>query len=156
MNNQITKNLSGFTDALGKLCQKHGVFPSGSLRLRSGEKLDEKTFKIEMVDVLDYGHAKDSFGPFLTLNIQEVEAQPVVSTKRSKVQIVDKDILLRNGVKSQADGNVYGNRREYNDHLKRHDMVEVGDQAPTEASKEIRGDFDCRKELHDAIKQHVG
>lgn len=77
-------------------------------------------------------------------------------SKGIKIGIQDKDILLKNGVKSQADGRIYGNRRDYNDHLKRHDVVEIGDQAPIHASKEIRGDFECRKELHDAIKQHIG
>lgn len=76
--------------------------------------------------------------------------------KNTKITIQDKDILLKNGVKSQVDGKAYGNRRDYNDHLKRYDMVEVGDQAPTKAPKEMRGDFECRRELQEAFKQHLG
>lgn len=70
--------------------------------------------------------------------------------------IQNKDILLKDGIRSQADGKIYTTRKAYNDHLKRHGMVEVGDQAPTQACKEVRGDHDVSKELREAVAGYRG
>lgn len=145
-----------FIDDLHRLCVKYDVFPVGNLRIRQGNEWDKKSFEIKSVNELNYGYAKDKGGPFILMNVNQIEIIQKFNVKKVNTVIQDKDVLLRDGVKSQVDGKMYTRRADYNDHLKRHDMVEVGDQAPTKAPKEIRGDFDCKKELHEAIKQHMG
>lgn len=69
-------------------------------------------------------------------------------------QILDKDTMLKDGLQSMADGKIYTNRHDYNEHLKRNGLVEVGDKGIPNKS-ELRGDFGCREELRAAINQHL-
>lgn len=156
MNKNSTHHIDDFAHNLHDLCVKFGFYPIGHLRVRKDDKWDESTFRIQISEVMDYGHAKDRCGPFIIMNIEPVLGETHEFSGAAKLTITDKDRLLKDGVKSQADGKTYTTRREYNDHLKRHDMVEVGDQAPTQASQEIRGDHDCQRELREAFKQHAG
>ena len=66
-----------FEAGLKALCKKHNIFISGTLRIRTGEKWDEKTFKIKREDVVFYGQSADRMGPFITCDINEVPQQAV-------------------------------------------------------------------------------
>lgn len=72
-----------------------------------------------------------------------------------KITLQDKDILLKDGVVSPLDGKTaFHNRHDWADHLKRNDCVEIGnDFNNSKPRTEIRGDFDCRKELSQATHQ---
>ena len=59
-------------------------------------------------------------------------------------------------LRSQADGKMYDSKSAYRKSLKAHGMVEMGNDAPTKGRDEIRGDFDCSKELKQALEQHLG
>lgn len=69
--------------------------------------------------------------------------------------VFDKEMLMKDGVKSMADGHTYTTRSAYNDHLKRHDMVEVGDQASAKPHEMNRGDHNVSRELKAALEQHL-
>lgn len=72
-----------------------------------------------------------------------------------KITLQDKDVLLRNGVISPLDGKTaFHNRREWAEHLKLNNCVEIGnDFNNAKPRTEIRGDFDCRKELAQVTHQ---
>lgn len=72
-----------------------------------------------------------------------------------KITLQDRDVLLKDGVISPLDGKTaFHNRRDWADHLKRNDCVEIGnDFNNAKPRTEIRGDFDCRKELSQATHQ---
>lgn len=67
--------------------------------------------------------------------------------------IIDKDKLLKDGVRSPADGSVYSNRREWNEHLKSKGLVEVGNDYNGQKPRELQGDYNCRKALTEATRE---
>ncbi len=73
-------------------------------------------------------------------------------TEKVKTIIQDKDILLRNGVSSPADGKIYGNRKDWNDHLKARGLHEVGNDMRKPPSQP-QGNFNCREALTKATRQ---
>lgn len=77
--------------------------------------------------------------------------QPAPESKVKSPLIQDKDILLKQAVKSPVDGKAYSNRHDWNDHLKRHDCVEVGNSKMPE--RKLQGDFNCREALTKATRQ---
>lgn len=154
----ITNNIDKigkFINEVRSLCESHGLFLDGKLRVRQGKEWDGDTFSITHKDEIDYGYAKDSTGPFICFSINKLTKLTDFEGKKVNMQIVDKDKLLRDGVKSMADGKIYGNRHEYNEHLKRNGFIEVGDQAPTKPNREVRGDFEVRGALKDALQKHL-
>ncbi len=61
-------------------------------------------------------------------------------------------------LKSMADGKMYDSRSQYYESLKRNDsrIIEAGElEAHKKSMREVRGDFNCRKELKQAIEQHL-
>lgn len=73
-----------------------------------------------------------------------------------KLTIVDGDKLLANGVLSPIDQKtVFHNRKDWAEHLKRHNCIEFGNDfnKSTEKMREIKGDFDCREQLTKATHQ---
>ena len=74
---------------------------------------------------------------------------------KGKIVVRDADILLKDGIKSPLDQkSVFTNRKDWAEHLKRNGCVEIGnDYNNKKPSKEIHGDFDCRKELAQAVNQ---
>ena len=67
----------------------------------------------------------------------------------------DVDVLLKDGVKSPADGKRYSNRKEWNDHLKARGLQEVGNDynKKTEEPRASLGRYDCRDSLEKATHQ---
>ena len=51
---------------------------------------------------------------------------PAAATPRTRVQIVNRDAPFADGVRSMADGTRYGSRRAWDEHLRAHGMVEIG------------------------------
>lgn len=81
---------------------------------------------------------------------QRMDRRPI------KITLLDRDKLLANGIVSPLDQKTaFHNRRDWGEHLKRNDCVEVGNDfnKSTEKKREIKGDFDCRKELAQATHQ---
>lgn len=71
----------------------------------------------------------------------------------NKISIVDKDVLLKDGVKSTVDGKKYSNRREWNEHLKRNHCVEIGNDYNNHTPAPPAGDHNVRSDLINAMKQ---
>lgn len=66
----------------------------------------------------------------------------------SRLHVYNADKLVENGVQSPLDGKVYSNRKTWNDHIKAHGCVEVGnDMNNAKPRSEIRGDYNVRQEL---------
>lgn len=76
-------------------------------------------------------------------------------SKHSGVTVIMTDKLLENGVVSPLDGKTaFHNRRTWKEHLKANGCVEIGnDYNNLKKKTEIQGDFDCRKELSQAVNQ---
>lgn len=75
---------------------------------------------------------------------------------KGSIIIQDRDALLKDGIVSPLDGKTaFHNRRDWANHLKANDCVEVGNDFNNSAQKkkEIKGDFDCRNELGHATYQ---
>lgn len=70
---------------------------------------------------------------------------------QNKLQIRDKDISFTKGaVLSHVDGKYYSNRKDWDNHLKQHNCVEVGNDYKHMVNKsktEVKGDFTVRGEL---------
>ena len=54
-----------------------------------------------------------------------------------RLTLIDRDKGFADGVRSMADGRLYGSRRAYDEHLRRHGMVEIGNDT---AAGTRRGD----------------
>lgn len=59
------------------------------------------------------------------------------------------------GVLNHADGKIYDSKSSYYKAVKAAGCEIVGNDAPTEPRKEIRGNFDVSKELKAALQQHL-
>lgn len=80
-------------------------------------------------------------------------------TPSTHITIVDRDKLLANGVLSPLDHQTYfTNRKDWADHLKANGCVEIGNDYNNSIknNREVKGDFDCRKELAQATHQILG
>lgn len=87
--------------------------------------------------------------------LKEVERE--AHTKSIAPSVISDYIAGPGGeLRNMADGKMYDSKSEYRKSLKAHGMVEMGSDAPTEGRKEQRGDYDCTKELKEAIQQHLG
>lgn len=78
------------------------------------------------------------------------------SGNSSEIIVSDRDISFKEGhIFSHADGKHYPNRKAWEDHLKRNNCFEVGNEYNKKdiRDRKIRGNFDCRKELTEATKQ---
>lgn len=59
------------------------------------------------------------------------------------------------GVFNPADGKKYDSKSSYYRAVKEAGCFVMGNDAPTEGKKELTGDFDCSKELKEALQQHL-
>lgn len=111
------------------------------------------SFQIIPKEIVDYGYAKDRCGPFIECEVSKKPTFLPVKSNKINTAIVDKDVLLKDGVKSTVDGKMYGNRREWNDHLKRNGCVEIGNDYNNHTPKPNNADHNVRGELINAMKQ---
>lgn len=146
---------AAFVEEFKKLLKRHKVWASGSLRLRdlSNNEWDKESATCELVEMLNYGYAKDRSGPFLKLEINQNIPKFHSGFKKSGMTLMDKDKLLADGIESPIDKTPFTNRREWKEHLKRNGCVEIGNDFNKPAYKPQEGDFNCRKELTQAIEQ---
>lgn len=70
------------------------------------------------------------------------------------ITVYNNDGLLHDGIKSPIDGTMFTSKKKWNDHLRQHNCREVGNDWNNKTpNREVRGDFDCRKELTQAVRQ---
>ncbi len=139
-----------FTEKLCKLCEKHNVVISGTLWIRKDDNYEPN----QLIEFMPKNseHAIDSIKVY-----RELKAVPLIEFKPGKsAYVYDADAIMGDGIKSMADGKRYTSRRDYSASLRARGYIEMGDQAPNKANTEIRGDFNVKKELHQAIQQHLG
>jgi hypothetical protein len=75
-------------------------------------------------------------------------------SRMRSVTIIDKDKVINGGMKSPIDGKVYGNRSDWNNHLKANDCVEMGnDLNNAKPRTEIRGDFATKEDVGRAVNE---
>jgi len=150
-------NCDLFLGELTELLKKHKVWLSGSIRLRElNSEWDEKTATCLITPTNGNHPYVDTSGPFINFSIIPVERVNNFSSTKVKTVIMDKDKLLRDGVLSPLDmKTAFHNRRDYAEHLKANGCVEIGNDfnKSTEKKREIKGDFDCRAELAQAVNQ---
>jgi len=151
-NGKLTKD---FVSGFNALCVEYNIYPIGQLRILPNRNPD--TFSIKALDVVNCGGGiKDTYGPFLDFQCEPYEI--LYEVPKGRAAYVQSDYMpggAGRSLKSMADGKQYDSKSAYRKSLKANGYVEVGDQAPTEASKEIRGDHDCRKELKEALQRHL-
>lgn len=70
-----------------------------------------------------------------------------------KIAIVDRDVLLKDGVRSTVDNKMYSNRMKWNDHLKRHGCVEIGNDYNNKTPRPSNSDHNVRADLINVMKQ---
>lgn len=58
-----------------------------------------------------------------------------------------------NGIKNMADGKHYDSKSAYRKALRAQGMVEMGTDAPKEGKKTLDGDFNCEKDVAQAMRQ---
>lgn len=96
----------------------------------------------------------DNFIKAMKISGAQHDAQ--LGNKSIKLTLQDRDILLKEGVLSPLDQKTaFHNRREWNEHLKVNGCVEIGNDYgdSTKKKREIKGDFDCREALAQAVNQ---
>jgi hypothetical protein len=155
-----THNLVLFTKGLKKLMDKHGCYLLGNLDVISSESphLDIQTHKCEIVDFVwvnvGVHRCRDMSGPFIVSSAELKEVESGFKSEKIKITVMDKDVLLRDGVKSPITQEAFHNRAGWKEHLKAHGCVEVGnDYNNAKPREEVRGDFNCREELGKATYQ---
>lgn len=132
--------MQDFIDDLKAVFAKHQMALLGTIRLfQIDEASDFKT------DTLSVCYQKDNplhsgiteRGDFLLVDCQKREQKPV-EFDSSGFQILDKEALVRGGVKSLLDDKVYYSRKDYDDHFERAGKVLVGSdfQSQTNARKD--------------------
>lgn len=151
----MATSYSDFTEKLSKLCAKHGVMLEGKLRILNPDRFVPNSQKIEFQEVIYWDRSPDRMGPFIVLDA-EFKPHESVMIKSKAAHVFDRDMLLKDGVKCPVDGKTYTSRKKWNDTLKAHEMVEMGDQAPTTSNQDIKGDFNVQSELREAYQRHRG
>lgn len=143
---------------LQKVFKKHRVWLSGVVKIRDLKKFDEATASCLIREENGLYPYKDVSGPFLGFYINPIEEEVKFDSKKVKTVIMDKDKLLANGVVSPLDQkSSFTNRQSWGEHLKANGCVEYGNDLNNhKAPTEVRGDFDCRKELTEATHQVMG
>lgn len=81
--------------------------------------------------------------------VSEYKSQP---HKYSNINVISDDLGTK-GVRNQADGKTYDSKSELRKSYKAHGVVEVGNEPIPTKKREIAGNFDCRKEVAQAIEQ---
>ena len=145
-----------FLDELTALLNKHNAWLSGSVKIREIGGWDASSATVEISETDGFPPYIDTSATFLKFNISPVEFITDFKADKSYVQIVDRDKLLSDGVLSPLDQKTaFHNRRDWGEHLKANGCVEIGNDfnKSTEKKREIKGDFDCRKELAQATHQ---
>lgn len=86
--------------------------------------------------------------------VKKIEQE--IASCRSAPNVISDDLKAGiNGLHNPADGKMYDSKSAYYKGVKAAGCIVMGNDAPAEARKEERGDFDCSKELKEAIQQHL-
>ncbi len=146
-----TPNIASFVSGLEKLMKKHDCYLIGDFKITHSNIINTDTLVCTTAEYIHCGGIKNNMGPFIVINADRIEKKSNFDSKKVNITVLMKDKLLENGVLSPIDGKAFHNRADWADHLKRHDCVEFGnDLNNAKQREEVRGDFDCRKELGEA------
>lgn len=66
--------------------------------------------------------------------------------------VISDDLGIK-GITNPVDGKPYSSKSEYQKSVKRSGMEIVGNDAPTTTRTEIKGDYDCHRDVAQAIEQ---
>lgn len=64
-----------FAEDLKALCEKHGIYVTGTLKIRTGDNW--AGFTVEEHDAVYYGPNRDTTGPFIVCEVLEKPSEPV-------------------------------------------------------------------------------
>lgn len=119
-----------FSKKLEKLCKKHQILLYGKIRVLDKDTHLPDSQNIEFAEFIQVDDkTRDMMGPFLILTADIKPHEPAMFKKKrfsSNLLNMDKDKLLKDGVKSVIDGSIHTNRQTYAEHLKKHNCTEVG------------------------------
>ncbi len=87
-------------------------------------------------------HSCDAAGEILYLG----------NTKGAGFYVISDDLGIK-GVINPVNGKQYDSKSQYYKTVKQAGMIVVGNDAKTETRREIAGDYDCRKDIAQAIEQ---
>ena len=90
----------------------------------------------------DCPQCKDAVGDIMYLG----------NTSGAKFYVISDDLGIK-GIINPVDGKPYSSKSEYHKTVKKSGMEVVGNDAPTETRREIQGDYDCRRDIAQAIEQ---
>lgn len=87
-------------------------------------------------------------------NGQPTMMEAILAGQDVSMTVGNREMCFSDPVKSMIDGKYYNNRKDYQNHLKQHGCVEVGNEYNGKTPKrELRGDFNVRKELTEATRE---
>lgn len=128
--------MQSFLNDIYQVFIKHKLAPLGEFML---QKLDDD-FDIKTLSVkyqIDSKHHTGTIrGDFLVVDCEKIE-KPAEQFEGSRFQILDKEGLVRGGVRSPIDDKVYYDRKSYEEHAKRHDCVLVGNDFASKRAKRL-------------------
>lgn len=110
-------------------------------------------------ELLEMWGESSAMNPLVLSKEDDHRLQMILESRKAKSPVVyDRDKLLAGGVFSHADKKTYTTKREWDDHLKAHGCVEVGNDYNhmLKGRTEVAGNFECRKELTEAYRHVTG
>ncbi len=72
--------------------------------------------------------------------------------RKASFSVVSDDLGI-NGIMNPVDGKAYSSKSQYYKKVKAAGMEIAGNDAKAETKREIQGDYDCRKDIAQAIEQ---
>lgn len=124
-----------------------GVLTPSELKFLEG-------LKIPLYDAADLWREKDRLD---TIIINAIEARIVekpapVFNKLPSIYVISDDLGI-NGVSNPVNGKRYDSKSQYYKDVKASGMEIVGNDAPITTRKEIKGNYDCHRDVAQAIEQ---
>jgi hypothetical protein len=154
----MNENIMYFLDEIREICTRRNILIGGKLRILDAERYVPNTQETKFVEVIEDGLTRDRTGPFIFLSA-ELKPAEITSFGKSKYNTallnVDKDKLLKDGVKSSIDGSIHTNRKTYGDHLKAHGCREVGNDYNNAQAKFVSNHEFDDKGLYEATARAV-
>lgn len=79
----------------------------------------------------------------------------ILAGEQVKITVGNREACFSDPVKSIIDGSHHANRQQYDNHLKQHGCVEMGNDSSikTAQKREVQGDFNVRSELKEAVQE---
>lgn len=134
-----------------------GVLADDLLKTKVISKIEAKflyELKIPIHGGLELWQRKDGIENkvLLAVNKEIVQEYKSAPSKYSIVNVISDDLGTK-GVRNPVDGKVYDSKSAYHKSVRAAGCQVVGNEPIPAKKREIRGDFDCRREVAQAIER---